>query len=329
MYRDLENAQAFLREAQSKENAQNYSEANQASISEPPPSERSGAGSEPVFPEEVASPAVPSPHRGQTFRTRLVYAGALILIGLVVVSFLRFKSRPNPVDRSQISNMSNLSRPIEGISAGKPAPLLLTASEELAFASAPLAPVAPPNRLTADPPLSLVTPPTQPADPLKESPASPEPPPPIVSPARRAAAKLPDHAVAARADGTLAISSPASIDIYKDDTYIGSAPVSLELPAGLQTLEYRHGSLIKRVTHLINSNETTRAMITFDVDVQINSKPWAEVFLDGVERKDLGQTPLSGVRVPIGSVLVFENPGFPKKKYRVTGNETGIQIVFP
>ncbi len=69
--------------------------------------------------------------------------------------------------------------------------------------------------------------------------------------------------------------------------------------------------------------------ITFDVDVQINSKPWAEVFRDGVERKALGQTPLSGVRVPIGSVLVFENPGFPKQKYRVTGSETGIQNVFP
>jgi hypothetical protein len=101
------------------------------------------------------------------------------------------------------------------------------------------------------------------------------------------------------------------------------------LPAGSQTLEYRHGALSRKVTHLINSNETTRAMITFDADIQVNSKPWAEVFLDGVERKALGQTPLSGVRVPIGSVLVFENPGFPKKKYRVTGNETGIQNIFP
>jgi hypothetical protein len=27
--------------------------------------------------------------------------------------------------------------------------------------------------------------------------------------------------------------------------------------------------------------------------------------------------------------LVFENPEFQAKRYRVTGNETGIQIVFP
>jgi hypothetical protein len=83
------------------------------------------------------------------------------------------------------------------------------------------------------------------------------------------------------------------------------------------------------VTHVIKGNETTKAMITFDVTVQINSRPWSEVFVDGVERKDLGQTPLSGVRVPIGGVLTFQNPQFQAKKYRVTGNETGIQIVFP
>jgi len=141
--------------------------------------------------------------------------------------------------------------------------------------------------------------------------------------------KLPDPKPVVPINGTLAVSSPTSIDIYKDDAYLGSAPVSLDLPAGPQTLEYRHGGLRRFVTHVIKGNETTKAMITFDVTVQINSKPWAEVFLDGVERKDLGQTPLSGVRVPIGAVLSFHNPQFQTKIYRVTGNETGIQIVFP
>jgi hypothetical protein len=132
-----------------------------------------------------------------------------------------------------------------------------------------------------------------------------------------------------RPDGTLAINSPTTVDIYKGDLYLGSTPVSLALPAGVQTLEYRHGNLRRTLTHQINSDEITKAMVTFDVNIKINAKPWAEVFQEGVERKDLGQTPLSGVRVPIGSVLVFENPQFPPKKYRVTGNETGIQIVFP
>jgi hypothetical protein len=103
----------------------------------------------------------------------------------------------------------------------------------------------------------------------------------------------------------------------------------LELPAGNQRLEYRHQDMKKIVTHVINANETTTAMITFDVPVQINAKPWAQVFIDGSQRQPLGQTPLSDVRVPIGSVLVFENPNFQGKKYRVKGTETEIRVNFP
>jgi hypothetical protein len=129
--------------------------------------------------------------------------------------------------------------------------------------------------------------------------------------------------------GTLAVSSATSVDIYEGDQYLGSSPVSLELSVGMHTLEYRHGDLRRIVTQAIYANETARAMIAFDTTVQINARPWAEVFLDGPEQKDLGQTPLSGVRVPIGSILIFQNPKFQPKRYRVTGNETGIQIVFP
>lgn len=193
-------------------------------------------------------------------------------------------------------------------------------------------------------PLTVITPVPEPVSPPPTaeatviSTAAPDPPTveQVLTPARSAATvpatprpeKLPDPKVAP-ANGTLAVSSATSIDIYKDDVYLGSAPVSLELAAGRQTLEYRHGSLRKFVTLVINSNETTKAMVSFDVSVRINSKPWAEVFQEGTERKDLGQTPLSDVRVPIGGILSFQNPQFQTKKYRVTGTETGIQIVFP
>jgi hypothetical protein len=153
--------------------------------------------------------------------------------------------------------------------------------------------------------------------------------PPVDAPLSPSSPKLRERPSALAANGTLAISSPTSVDIYMDDLYVGSAPVSLEISAGTHTLEYRHGNLRKKVAHVIQSNETTRAMITFDVTLQINAKPWADVFLDGTDRKPLGQTPLSDVRAPIGAVLVFENPGFQTKRYRVTGNETGIHIVFP
>jgi len=129
--------------------------------------------------------------------------------------------------------------------------------------------------------------------------------------------------------GALAVSSPTTVDIYKDGAYLGSVPVTLELPAGTHTLEYRNGTLSRNVSHVIRANQVTKATISFDVSLRINSRPWAEVFIDGVERRSLGQTPLSGVRVPIGTVLIFENREFQPKKYRVTGNESGIQNVFP
>ena len=129
--------------------------------------------------------------------------------------------------------------------------------------------------------------------------------------------------------GTLAVSSPTTVDIYMGDRFLGSAPITLDLPAGTQRLEYRHQDMRKVVAQVINPNETTTAMVTFDVGVRINARPWAQVFIEGPRRQALGQTPLSDIQVPIGSLLVFENPNFPGKSYRVTGKEAEIRVNFP
>ena len=136
-------------------------------------------------------------------------------------------------------------------------------------------------------------------------------------------------AVAPIQTGTLAVSSPTTVDIYMGDQLVGSAPTTLSLPAGNQTVEYRHQDMRKTVTYVIKANETTTTMVTFDVPLQINARPWAQVSIDGPQRRSLGQTPLSDVRVPIGSLLIFENPNFPGKSYRVTGRETEIRMTFP
>ena len=148
-----------------------------------------------------------------------------------------------------------------------------------------------------------------------------------------AAATPPEPVVAKPAapvvrSGTLAVSSPTTVDIYIGDQLAGSAPTTIELPAGTQTVQYRHGDLRKVVTHVIKPGETTAAMINFDIPVQINAKPWAQVSIDGSQRQTLGQTPLSEIKVPIGSVLLFENPNFPSKTYRVTGRESEIRVNF-
>lgn len=128
--------------------------------------------------------------------------------------------------------------------------------------------------------------------------------------------------------GSLAVSSVIPAEIYLGDKYLGSTPTTLQLPSGNQTVEYRHGDLRSVVTHVVKPNETISARITFDVLVQVNAKPWAQVYIDGTARLPLGQTPLSDVRVPIGSVLVFENPNFPSKSHTIALNDKTVQMVF-
>jgi len=140
---------------------------------------------------------------------------------------------------------------------------------------------------------------------------------------------VPTRTNVAGALGVLAISSAVPADIYLGDKYLGSTPTTVQLPVGLQTLEYRHGDLRTVASHEIKNNETTRASVTFLMNLQINAKPWAQVFLEGSPRRALGQTPLSGVSVPIGGVLVFENPNFPSKSYRITDKDAAIQVNFP
>ena len=111
--------------------------------------------------------------------------------------------------------------------------------------------------------------------------------------------------------------------------HVGETPMTLQLPAGVQTVEFRRGDLRTTLTQDIKSRETINAVVNFEVMVQINARPWAQVFVDGTVRKPLGQTPLSSVRVPLGSTLAFENPNFPTKSYQVTDKDSSIQVVFP
>jgi hypothetical protein len=130
--------------------------------------------------------------------------------------------------------------------------------------------------------------------------------------------------------GKLAVSSAVPVEIAINNQVVGITPATIELAPGTYSVEYRYRDLRQTATYVIKSNETTSATVTFTTTVQINAKPWAEVFIvKGDETVSLGETPLSGVSVPLGSVLRFKNPQFPDKVYRVNGNTTAIQVVFP
>jgi len=305
LHRNLENVSAFRRQAQSKEKPEKQSEPSRTAV---PGNVELDSESNSAALIEATSPLAEAPNDsrrmlkiGSWVRATVLVLLSATVLSISVVSLMKPATTPKPVAPLRASTPANSSQQIQNVNAPAPELSLLTNSIETVPVPEPTPPAAENPSTTYR--SSAVVPPPGPV------------------------AKEPQPVIAAAA-GTLAVSSQTSVDIYKDDAYLGAAPVSLELPAGTHTLEYRHGGLRKYVTHVINSNETTKTTITFDVSVQINSKPWAAVFIDGVEKKALGQTPLSGVRVPIGSVLIFENPRFQTKTYRVTGNETGIQIVF-
>ena len=137
------------------------------------------------------------------------------------------------------------------------------------------------------------------------------------------------NAASSTATGSLAVSCAIAAEIYMGEKHLGSTPATLQLPVGNQTLEYRHGDLRTVVTHAIKSKETTTALVVFDAVVQVNARPWATVSIEGSPRLTLGQTPLSDVRLPVGSVLVFENPNFPSKNQKIGPDDKAIQMVFP
>jgi hypothetical protein len=138
-----------------------------------------------------------------------------------------------------------------------------------------------------------------------------------------------DVSAVASATGTLAVSSLLPVDIYVDNNHVGTTPVTLELPVGTYTMEYRYGNLRKTAVNVIRGNEVTRATVVFEVTVQITSTPQAEASLAGIQPKVLGTTPLTAVRVPIGSSLLFRTPGHQEKSYTVTEKDTTISMVFP
>jgi hypothetical protein len=330
MHVDLENARTLLRDAHLKERSQVYSQAGSTVLRkilsiDPESEEAKTLLSEversapvvsipPVYPpeppltrvveEQPVTAVSPTPIRLQDASPDQRWIPAVVVIisaALAVVGLLLLQSE-NAASKEPVA-LAAVPQPQKADQAKSAVPFITDPAADAAPVAAAPEPVVAAPRAENENSAALAVP--QPDAPPRTAPV-------VTSPG-----------------GKLAISSPTSVDIYLGDQYIGAAPITIDISAGTYTFEYRHEDMVKSVTHVVNSNETTRAMISFDVPVQINAKPWADVFIEGTELKPLGQTPMSNVRVPIGGVLVFQNPKFPTKRYRVTGRESTIQIVFP
>jgi cytoskeletal protein RodZ len=259
-------------------------------------------------PDEI--PFVAAPPLGQKKEKKRRFKIPFTLIAILVLGgalLLILKGRkPSPlaasVSRESFNRTESTRPPVPPPYAPVPTPVSVTSTPQPAPVATPA--VAPKPVTAAPPEVATATP---------------------AAPATNAATNVP----AASEMGKLSVTSPTPAEIYLGNRYLGSTPTTLQLPVGRQTLEYRHGELRTVVTHTIKPNTTTTTSVTFQMTVQINARPWAQVSLEGSPRRSLGQTPLSGVVAPIGGVLVFENPNFPTKSYRITDTDSAIQVNFP
>ena len=251
------------------------------------------------LPFTVAPPLVRKKEEKKSLKIPVVAVGIVVLIaGLLVMRHFRRNSPDARVDRAESVTRSDV-HPTTASTQYPPAPAAGQVTQT------PMPAVATQTPVAATTATAAASSPTTPAG----TPAG----------SGNAATEM----------GRLAVSSTIPADIYLGNKNLGSTPTTVQLPAGRQTLEYRHGDLRTVVNHTIKANETISAAITFQVTLQINAKPWAQVFLEGTPRRPLGQTPLSGITVPVSSVLVFENPNFPSKTYRVAEKDTAVQVNFP
>jgi hypothetical protein len=333
MQRDVDDARALLEDSRKREDGQKYRKAAEiillkiiyidpehsdakallASVkggAEPPP-----LASTPVYTEmpkrrkaddEFGFTAHPEPveqmlePEGRRRKIPVILLGPVLVLVLAGVFYFRPKDSSEPAK---------------------------SAADPAAAAVIPAASIAPP--VTSPSPLPLPNNPgiTKTADLASTAaiaPRVPAPPPAVVPPP-----PAPVEPAVPVNTGSLTVSAVIPADIYMGDKHLGTTPTTLQLAAGRYNLEYRHGELRTLMTHEIKARKTTTAVVPFETTVQINARPWAQVFVEGTARQALGQTPLSSVRVPVGSVLTFENPNFPPKSHRVKETDTSIQMAFP
>src|SRR5438876_7760742 len=204
LHRNLENVSAFRRQAQSKEKPEKQSEPSRTAV---PGNVELDSESNSAALIEATSPLAQAPddsRRMPKIRS-LVRAAVLVLLsaivlGITVDSLVKPATTPKPVAPLRASTPANSSQQIQNVNAPAPELSWLTNSIETVPVPEPTPPAAENPSTTYR--SSAVVPPPGPV------------------------AKEPQPVIAAAA-GTLAVSSQTSVDIYKDDAYLGAAPVSL------------------------------------------------------------------------------------------------------
>jgi hypothetical protein len=101
--------------------------------------------------------------------------------------------------------------------------------------------------------------------------------------------------------GSIAISSPISVQIFENRRLIGTSEMDrIMLPAGDHELELVSDAIGFRATRTVRVSAGQTSALSVDLPrapVSINAAPWAEVFIDGTR---VGETPLGNIAQTLG-----------------------------
>jgi hypothetical protein len=119
--------------------------------------------------------------------------------------------------------------------------------------------------------------------------------------------------------GWIAVFSPVTLDIAENGKSIGTTEQGrLMLSPGRHVLTFTNKDMGYKTTQSVDiePGEERSVSLVPTGELAANATPWAEVWLDG---KKIGDTPLAGQRVPLGThEVVFKNPQFPERRVTVT-----------
>jgi hypothetical protein len=119
--------------------------------------------------------------------------------------------------------------------------------------------------------------------------------------------------------GWIAVFSPVTLDIAENGKPIGTTEQGrLMLSPGRHVLTFSNQEMGYKTTQSVDiePGEERSVSLVPTGELGVNATPWAEVWLDG---KKLGETPLAGQRVPLGThEVVFKNPQYPERRVTVT-----------
>lgn len=129
--------------------------------------------------------------------------------------------------------------------------------------------------------------------------------------------------------GWVTVASPFSIEMFEHDELVGaSGAAKIMLAAGRHEVLLRNeglGFAETRTITVVPGEVTTVRIDSPKGLVNVNARPWADVFVDG---ELVGQTPLSSLSLAIGPhQITFRHPQFGERSERITVTARSVNRV--